>query len=316
MDSSPENDNSQYSHPVLGRGGDHTKINGNEGRNGSGPHNLRNSLRGSVVLSPPSIPRRLRRWPRTFACCVGVFIPLNMLVMVSLLFGMLFGKLEMQEEIDHNDAAIRSRMAGEKHSNDLADVLHQLPTLCLALLEKDETIEALPDILENVMTNSSILETYLQFNATSKNQQVIPGNKTVQEMSDFFANCGKAGEVFQDNWLGLFKPMVNEDTSQSFNYIRCVNRSSPLAFNAIISPTAEDIEEARPSTQARLYEESWKKSQKEFELLYLKEYPEVEALTKSYEDATGKEKCSINMPSAGKSDWRIAIFSAGRYLTH
>ena len=256
----------------------------------------------------------LRRWPRTIACCLGVFIPLQFIVIVSLVLGLLLGKLEMSQEIESNDAYVRQRTTAARMSNDLVRTLHQLPTLCLTLYLDGETEQSLPETLKAITSDPSLLKLYLntsEFDNTSPTTQQQPevllrsDNRTIQDMSDFFATCAEVGAVYRDELLNTFKePLINEGTplSFSFNYIRCVNRSSPLAFNAIILPTEQDMYEAFPTTQAQLYEQSWIQNQQQLELEYSTEenLTKIEATAKSYQDATGSQKCAVNMPSGGK----------------
>ena len=69
-------------------------------------------------------------WPRCCSCFLGVFLPLNILVIVSLLSGMLFGALEMTAEVTANDAVMRRQQTELELIGHLDDVLQQLPELC------------------------------------------------------------------------------------------------------------------------------------------------------------------------------------------
>ena len=271
------------------------------------------SVRHSIAKANVKVPKRYMQWPRLFACCFGIVIPLVLIVMISLIVGMLLGKLEMQGEIDHNDSFLRATMAELKYEDDLAMVLQQLPTLCLALLHNNETkiTATLPKLLESSMTDMSILEDYLELGNRLQDTQQIPNNYTLLQMSDYFDKCGTAGGSFRAKWLANFEPLVGEkyDTmTLQFNYIRCVNRTHPLRFNMIVAPNAEDLYDAQPSTQKRFYTWSWNENQKELEAQYKTsgEMSDIDAITKSFADATGGDKCSINLPSAGtleREDW-------------
>ena len=299
------------------------------------PANPRSSLsrnrQSSRVLRALPKPKNMNRWPRCHACCCGVFIPLNIIVTVSLIGGLLLGKLEMQEEINSNDAFMRGQMAQEKFATDLDTVfVEQLPNLCLGLYRQNrsQTVEGLNGIFEAIMTDNedqSLLQSYLERATMDVNddaEQVelsLNQNQTsqlleMQHMSRFFATCGRAGGAFRDDWLDFFRNTEGTDgadekaaafgTSLSFNNIRCVNISSPLAFNLKIFPSEQDMHHALPSTQAALYAESWKQSQQEAlakQQQTDEPLSELQALTQSYADATGKEKCAVNMPASGKS---------------
>lgn len=293
----------QYSHPALGRrakytdNSSHPDLDEDEASNAPGHKSIRQ--------------RPFGNWPRCASCCIGVYIPLNILVFVSLLFGLLFGKLEMAAEVTANDAKVRHQYGNQQIAGHVEEVLQKLPALCLALFEQhggEEGIDgyALRSILEDAMTNmnNNTLEPYLLLEETTKDQVVVPRNKSLQDLATYLAKCGEQGALVRDNWLDLFNNnQTGEDGNDlTFNYIRCVNRTNPLNFNFIMTPTNQDILESRPASQAILYEESWINSQQELEEAYRTEglYSELEVLQKSYEEATGQEKCAVNMPSAGE----------------
>ncbi|CAB9514665.1 expressed unknown protein [Seminavis robusta] len=271
------------------------------------------SVRHSIATVQEYAPRtNYREWPRTLTCCFGVFIPLVVLVFISLVLGMLLGKLEMQSEIDSNNAAVSSQMAESKYKNTFATVMRKLPAICTALLHKNTSSAvdiSLPALLEASMTDPQLLERYLQVpnndndaNASSTTQSSKNKNKDMNyaAMAEFYANCGQAGATFQTNWLNNFAPLVDDDATMTFNFIRCVDRDSPLKFNLIVAPTPEDMEDAKPSNQADLFISSWEASQQALEQEYKNEtyYTDLEAIMKSFEEATGGEKCSINAPAS------------------
>lgn len=307
-------------------------------------------------------------WPRTMACCLGVLIPLNFLVLVSLVVGLVLGKVEMAHEISHNDEVMRQQQmmlavgdgvglakdAVISTTTKLADQqsLEHLPALCLALFRTSNVAmdeASLPGLLESILSNETLLASYLDGTAPNKNTGGISAatslkvifdiiqeeedpmssvaanemaDRTLQDVSQFFTACGTAGGLVRDQWQQQERDMsealaiqqdnndddyndANKDAplSLSFNYIRCVDREKPVMFNFIIMPSEEDCYDALPSTQAELYTESWKTHQQTLEQSYLGDgnsnYTALEARRKSYAEATGDEKCAVNMPSAG-----------------
>ena len=323
-------------------------------------------------------------WPRTMACCLGILLPLNFLVLVSLVVGLVLGTVEMPSEISHNDAFIRHQQmmlevaAGEAvaeitstaHSSDNnaidanAPSLDQLPALCLALFHTngknvlmDES--ALPGLLGTILSNQTLLASYLDGTAPAETttsashttattslklifevmqQEQDPmasvaardtADRTMQDLSHFFTVCGAAGGAVRSQWrlqqqqrgvseqgLLLSQEYGDDDdetipTSLSFNYIRCVARSNPITFNFIMMPSEDDCYDALPSTQAELFTQSWKASQQALEQKYLDD-PESdltaeEAHFRSHAEATGGEKCAVNMPSAGTYSTSILL---------
>ena len=259
------------------------------------------------------MPRNLRNWPRCHACCFGVFIPLNVIVVISLVVGLLLGGVEMQEEINGNDNYMRLQMADVTFKEELeATFVDQLPQLCLSLFQENITADSFDTVFENIMTNETLANSYLQVrNSTGDNTtdtepeiQTIPHNKSIQEMSQFFADCGQAATAFREDFLSLFQPPpsnTREIPVLTFNYIRCVNRSSPLRYNVIMWPSEQDVNDALYDSQASLYSDSWSQSQQDKQAEYLEEgKTELEALTESFADATGGAKCAVNIPSAGE----------------
>ena len=321
----------------------------------------RQSLRQSMKRTVRNANPLQGSWPRTTACCLGVLIPLNFLVIVSLVVGLVLGKVEMPHEISHNDAVVRQQQmmmaVGDGVAKDAVissssstklvnqQSLDHLPALCLALFRTSNVVldeASLPGLLESILSNETLLASYLDGTAPDKNtggmsastslrvifdimkQEEDPmssvaatemADRTLQDVSQFFTSCGTAGGLVRDQWQqqerGMSEDLVMQQGDDdidgapmalSFNYIRCVDREKPTLFNFIMMPSEEDCYDALPSTQAELYTQSWKTHQQTLEQSYLAgngNYTALEARRKSYMEATGDEKCAVNMPSAG-----------------
>lgn len=254
--------------------------------------------------------RIFRKWPRTYALCVGIIIPLWVLVLLSLLAGKFLGELEYSGEIEANDDALRSRALLNSYTRTVRSMLEAIPTVCYLLFKNNNLLE-MEEAFQKVLETEESLLAY-----ADKHKDIMRGDESLNVTSflEFMDACGQLASNYTerieiDYFDGITADHHDTDRSMTFHWIRCVNRSSPTQFNRIFVPTTRDVNEAHPSQQEAFYEEMWTKHQVELYDSYREQFiaenetvlmAGLKAFNLSIEEATAKETCAVNVPAAGK----------------
>jgi len=269
-----------------------------------------------------SLPERLfRKYPRTWSCCCGILLPIWILVLISLILGLALGHLEYDGEVESNDEAMKTLALQKAFNTANNNLITSLSSICLLLYRNatdtsNETNETLFEIVDNAF--ESVRDKYNSFDEFVQNSHPSLRGFDVVNLTNFaifIDTCGQVGNKYStDLEVKYFGDNVLEagemDTSLSFSWIRCANRTDIKAYNRIFSPNERDLNASRPGRQAAWYTYSWNEDQQRLQDLYFDEYMEqnndtsiadanFEAFARSVDDATGSAKCSVNVASAG-----------------
>lgn len=184
-----------------------------------------------------------------------------------------------------------------------------LPTFCYLLHNLNSSLDDLETNFDYVLDNYGGIEKFVDWHKKTDEFE-MPDNRTA--FVEYLETCGRTGLNYTAEISKIYRSNLNvsleEGASMTFNWNRCVNRTSPKEFNWIVSPSSEDVIDARPATQRALYTTLWDEDQKRLEANYSLEYVTgnksandafMDAFLRSVSEATGREKCAVNVASAG-----------------
>ena len=101
--------------------------------------------------------RIFRRYPRSYACCIGILVPMWILVGLSLGLGRFLGRLEFGPEIVGNDAALRHQLLNTMYEDALQTLLATLPETCYQLYQVNNSLASLEDAFAALVHNEQHL---------------------------------------------------------------------------------------------------------------------------------------------------------------
>ena len=255
-----------------------------------------------------SCARCMDRWPRMTAICCHVFLPLWLLVAISLGFGYLLSRYEGPNETADNDSILRNRFFIEKFPSDqIIERMSSLPEDCLDVwvsLKMNETIEAQNPLLEAI--NAVVpLSPFPDVQPSLDNQT---NEEIIAELGEYMDACGNLSSSFTDIIIDYTR---RETTALAFadltfNWIRCWNNTEYGSSNPIAA-TKDQV--AASNNQSEFYAQVWHQSQSALYEKYVQEYNCTsdgdlecigEALSQSSMEATGSSACEVN---TGASAW-------------
>lgn len=207
-----------------------------------------------------------RTWPRTFAFFFWVCLPIWLLILLSMGFGVLLAQYESFDELSGNDdilaARAQLRLISDRSPVNRATELGTLLRQCVSEV----------DLADDSPGNGLILATRLEICALAN----------LPEVDSIF-------DVASNNSLAF--------ESLSFNWNRCWN-STLYDSNFPFHPSDEIVEAVRPESQENFYKEAWDVSQQAFYAEYRPENATVEeerqAFLRSIQDATAVDACRPN----------------------
>jgi len=201
----------------------------------------------------------ISRWPRCCSLFFGVLIPLFMLIVFSLLFGILLAHVEYPNEVNQNNALLAGRADAVTFSELGTALTSLIPKLCFELYLNNVTLSETEDV------GDKIWEIILSENRTFLNdtiQDAVLGGKLITvnatTLYEFMVECGNATSSVVE---GVQERIQNATESSSddltFNWIRCFPgaESGKLQMLTIVS---SDL--IRPEAQEEYFSEVWQVS--------------------------------------------------------
>ena len=259
-----------------------------------------------------SLPARIfRRYPRTYSCLLGIIVPVWALVLIALLFGLILGELEFDGEIEANDAAMRTLAYTRSFQESSEQLIGSLSSVCF-LLFQNVSIDDIGTAFEEIEAEHESFENFV-----TESQYLTDGyeNVNLTAFRLFIDACGDVGQTYQERlqvqYFGDNETEVIEgDTSLSFNWVRCANRTDVKGYNRIFNPNEVDLNASRPQAQRQFYRQAWREDQERLEDYYFDQIiaqndssrraARLEAFHRSTLEATGSEKCGVNVASGGR----------------
>jgi hypothetical protein len=273
-------------------------------------HSVRN-----LVMVPEEDPSYYdvipRMFPRLYAVCFYIILPLWFLIFLSVGGGYWLASFEAPNEIEANDVVLRSQFLQEDldgSGNQALDYLLDLPSLCFEKYLEEQAITDTNYSLSIMvaLTNEDIPTTGL-LQATSQ---------TLSQILLRLALCATDAEISAERVAILRKAIEDEAVSGdlTFNWIRCWNQTE-LGTNTPLRPTAEHLEAA--ANQSEFYTEEWEADRARITSEYLENVENVTAAeigkARQYgiDTATGGNDCNAN--SAGTSwFWFTVMTTVGK----
>ena len=248
------------------------------------------------------------RWPRMTAICCRVFLPLWLLVAISLGFGYLLSRYEGPNESDANDSILRNRFFIEIFPSDqIIERMASLPEDCLDLWVSEklnETNDARNPLLKainGVLPLSPFPDVEPSFDSQT-NEELIA------ELGEYMDACGNLSASLTDIIIDYTR---RETTALAFddltfNWNRCWNNTVYGSSNPFAA-TKDQV--AASNNQSEFYAKVWHENQAVLYEKYIQEYNCTsdddlecisEALSQSSMEATGSSGCEVN---TGGSAW-------------
>jgi Ion channel len=246
--------------------------------------------------------RCFRKYPRSCAIVLTIFIPLWILLLISFLFGFIIAKSEAPYQVESNDAFFASKLLSSSAAQLVTNFSASLPLLCLDLyLEKRPPNEnnlneisgpilseelLIPSVDEVVGGNQSsektggLVRVYAGDNTTvywqTPRDIILEGSDfgNATDLYRFLLKCGEASRTVNIKLLDTMKDrltaLASSEGAAKFQWIRCL----PQAYGLSNTPsflTGWSYKEARREAQAELYEQTWKTSQRQLFRQFLNE---------------------------------------------
>lgn len=251
-------------------------------------------------------------------------LPLLSLIAVSLFFGYFLAVLEAPLEIMANDDVIAARFAFSHSTNFKSNLTIKTPEICVKLhfsnLTSDEFHERGLRYIERMFLEVVDAEVRIEPDLVLFNESGFPGDDQVNasDLIAFAAECGKWVYESANNFSFTMNATDALETTLkgvSFDWIRCdANKAGNWSSKSYVSSVLElvwnpfgSIERLRPGLQEQNAVDQWSTQQQELFDVYLQSYleqgfPPLEAhsnaLSRSFDEATGFDGCHINTSGA------------------
>jgi len=189
----------------------------------------------------------VRRLPRHAACCLGVILPLLLLIAFSAIFGYALAAIESPDELAANDVTVAATRGLSITAGLYANATQKFPYICWELYLLNTTADAFWAEIENQVNDfvsSLTIDTGIPFAAGAADEPLFVTNTSningtiievnTKNVSDYMLECGKSMDPFMDYMTGRLVYFAGESLSGelTFNWNRCPSKNESANSNS------------------------------------------------------------------------------------
>lgn len=243
--------------------------------------------------------RLLLRFPGCCVFLIGVILPMFLLMLMALFFGLCLAALEAPHEVEVNDDTCARIFLANRTEQSIVSLTTEFPRICSEAYLLETELSPFEPILDSVLVNAT---TFVE-NNTNAIEGFSDRTTNFLELYDYLDACGEAGRTWtMDRFRELEEAVVEIGVSGlTFNWIRCYSGGNDLDVD--LRNDLLRLNEVHPTQQYYYYTSRWREDYYRLVEEYQQQIRKsgqlsveeiFEASNRALEDATGGDVCTLN----------------------